>query len=240
MPENLRQAAPTILITGASRGLGLEFVRQYAEAGWQVLATCRSPDRASLLRDLADRHPTIQVHALDVADENSVKSLAARLEGTAIDVLVNNAGISGRLDGQAFGALDYQSGRETMETNLFGPMRMAEAFLEHVAASQQRKFMTVSSMLGSIAGTTGGSYFYRCFKAAVNMAMATLARDVAHRGVIVGLLSPGLVATDLTASLGGEKISVQESISGLIPVIEAFTLENSGQFMRYTGLPVPW
>jgi NAD(P)-dependent dehydrogenase (short-subunit alcohol dehydrogenase family) len=234
------ETMPTILITGASRGLGLEFARQYAELGWRVLATCRSPENAPALRDLAECHPSMRLHALDVTQNKSVQLLANNLDGIAIDVLLNNAGIAGRIDGQALGALDYQVGRDTMETNLFGPMRMAEAFLEHVAASKQRKIMTVSSALGSISGAIGGSYFYRCSKSAVNMAMANLARDVEHRGVIVGVLSPGLVATDLTAELGGEKITPQESISGLIPVIEAYTLEQSGQFMRYTGLPVPW
>jgi NAD(P)-dependent dehydrogenase (short-subunit alcohol dehydrogenase family) len=235
-----REAMPTVLITGASRGLGLEFSRQYAESGWQVLSTCRSPDDAPALRDLADCHPSLRLHALDVTQDKSVQSLAEVLRGIKIDVLLNNAGIAGQIDGQSLGVLDYRIGHETMETNLFGPLRMAEAFLDHVAASEQRKIMTVSSALGSISSTTGGTIFYRCSKSAVNMAMASLARDVAQRGVIVGLLSPGLVATDLTADLDGPKITPLESISGLIPIIDAYTLEQSGQFIRYTGLEVPW
>jgi len=230
----------TVLITGASRGLGLEFARQYAELGWRVLSTCRSPNQAPALRELAERHPSMRLHALDVAQDKSVQSLADVLDGTPIDVLLNNAGIAGRIDRQVLGALDYRVGHETMETNLFGPLRMAEAFLEHVAASDQRKIMTVSSALGSISTTTGGSLFYRCSKSAVNMAMASLARDVAQRGVIVGVLSPGLVATDLTADVDGLKVTPQESISALIPIIDAFTPEQSGQFIRYTGLQVSW
>lgn len=240
MPASRCEVIPTVLITGASRGLGLEFARQYAALGWRVLATCRSPERASVLCELANRYPSIQLNELDVTQDESVQSLAERLDGTPIDVLLNNAGIAGRLDGQVLGALDYQVGCETMETNLFGPLRMAEAFLEHVAASEQRKIMTVSSALGSIAGAKGGSYFYRCSKSAVNMAMASLARDVQHRGIIVGLLSPGLVATDLTKVLEGQKITPQESVSGLMPIINAFTHEQSGQFIRYTGLQVAW
>ena len=240
MPDCAREVMPTVLITGASRGLGLAFARQYAELGWHVLSTCREPDRASAPRELSERHPSMCLHALDVTQDKSVRSLAEVLDGTTIDVLLNNAGIAGRIDRQVLGALDYGVGHETMETNLFGPLRMAEAFLEHVAASAQRKIMTISSALGSISSTTGGSFFYRCSKSAVNMAMASLARDVAQRGVIVGVLSPGVVATDLTADLDAQKITPQESISGLIPIINAFTPEQSGQFIRYTGLQVPW
>lgn len=151
---------PTVLITGANRGIGLEFVRQYAAAGWQVHATCRTPETAAELQALADQHRgQIMLHQLNVADFHAIDRLAAQLSGTAIDVLINNAGIYPDHAGGDFGDTDYPGWENAFRINTMAPLRMAEAFAGHVSASQQRKIALITSKMGSIADNgSGGSY----------------------------------------------------------------------------------
>jgi NAD(P)-dependent dehydrogenase (short-subunit alcohol dehydrogenase family) len=230
---------PTVLITGASRGIGLELARQYTARGWQVLATCRSPETASSLQQLAEGPNPPTIHQLDVTDPASISALAAALRGTPIDVLLNNAGIGGGRPA-ALGALDYARWQLVMETNLYGPVRTIEAFLPHVEASEQRKIIAISSSLGSTSTTTGGNYLYRTSKAALNMALRSIARDLASRGVLVALLSPGIVDTDFTRGAQMPKISPETSASGLIATIEALTEADAGNFLRHNGQTVAW
>ena len=230
---------PTVLITGSSRGIGLALAREYAGRDWCVLATCRVPARASALQELAERRKNVSVHALDVTDAASITALAEALRGTVIDVLYNNAGIGGRHI--VFGAIDYSRWQEIMATNLLGPLRMAEAFVEHVSASRQKKIMSISSSLGCIARTTGGNMLYRTSKSALNMAMRSLAKDVAGRGITVGILSPGVVDTDFTADADMPfKIPADVSARGLADICDRYTLARSGSFMRYNGEELPW
>jgi NAD(P)-dependent dehydrogenase (short-subunit alcohol dehydrogenase family) len=226
---------PTTLITGASRGIGLELTRQYAALGWTVLATCRDPGAAADLRAVAG---DVSLHPLDVVDHAQVDALAAKLNGAPIDVLINNAGIGGR--GAALGGLDYALWREVMEVDMVGPVKVSETFLPNVLAGGRKKIVAVSSSLGSISETKGGNYFYRTAKAALNMAMRTMAMDLAPQGVVVALLSPGIVDTDFTAGARMPKIPVQDSAAGLIRQIEALTPDKAGQFIRYNGDTVAW
>ena len=170
---------PTVLVTGASRGLGLEFTRQYAAAGWQVIACARDPAAAADLRAVADGAAgRVAVQRLDVADHASIDRLSATLADARIDVLVNSAGTMGNgnfaAQGLAFGAFgtsDYDDWQRVFRLNVMGPMKMAEAFVQQVARSEQRKVVTLTSILGSIARNTRGSlYAYRASKAAVNAA----------------------------------------------------------------------
>jgi NAD(P)-dependent dehydrogenase (short-subunit alcohol dehydrogenase family) len=236
------QAAPTVLITGANRGIGLALTRAYLARGWDVIATCRQPAGAAELKALAAQHRRLSIEQLDVLDHDLIDGLAAKLAGRPIDVLLNNAGIHGPREHQNFGALNYSSFERVMATNTMGPLKMAEAFLEHVAASEQKKIVTITSSLGSISRTFGGQYFYRASKAAVNMMMATLAKDVKQRGVTVGIVTPGYVDTDFTRGSGGRiaKISAAESAAALLSVIDGFSLETSGTLMRQTGEPLAW
>ncbi|HXB53838.1 MAG TPA: SDR family oxidoreductase [Vicinamibacteria bacterium] len=235
---------PTILITGANRGLGLEFVRQYAAEGWEVHACCRSPQGADELRALAATRARFRVHALDVADFPQIDALAHDLAGTALDVLLNNAGIFGpRLRaggdrGQFFGAVDFEAWAQVMRVNTMAPLKMAEAFVEHVSASEQQKIITLGSSMGSIAETSGGFYAYRSSKAAVNMVMASLARDLAGRGIKVAVLCPGWVRTDM----GGPDAPVnkEDSVRGLRRLIAGLTAQRSGTFTHYDGSAVAW
>ncbi len=228
---------PTLLITGANRGLGLEFVKQYAEDGWQVIACCRWPDDARDLKNLADKSSDqIEIHQLDVADFEEIDALALILQGRSIDLLINNAGVYPE---SSFGHVDYEAWAEAFHINSMAPMKMVEAFAAHVASSQLRKIVTLTSKMGSIDdNTSGGSYIYRSTKAAGNMVMKSLAVDLKPMGIASTILHPGWVRTDMGGPNG--LIDAPESVSGMRKVIESLTLENSGRFVAYDGKLIPW
>ena len=232
--------APTVLITGSSRGIGLALARQYAERGWTVIATCRNPDAADALQAIAAAHPNVTIEKLDVTDHARVDDLAQQYEGIPIDVLINNAGISGGFENQIFGSIKYELYDQVLATNFIAPLKMAEAFIEHVAASGQKKIINMSSLQSSIALSFGAQYIDRPSKASLNMVMRTLSKDVAKRGVIVGLVTPGLVDTDLTKGLDLPKISAQESAALVIKIIDNYTFEMSGSLVAHTGEKLPW
>jgi NAD(P)-dependent dehydrogenase (short-subunit alcohol dehydrogenase family) len=229
----------TILITGASRGLGLEFTRQYLTEGWAVIAACRNPGAARGLRDLEPKSKgALTVVEIDVTDGASVKRAAGRLQGRAIDVLVNGAGVYGG-SGQRLGSLDYEEWRQVLEVNLLGPARMCEAFLDGLERSERRLIVTLTSGMGSLAdNTSGGSILYRTSKAAVNMLMRTSAIDLTARGITCIVVNPGWVKTDM----GGPnaKLSPEESIQALRRVIAKIGPEDSGKFYNYDGREYPW
>jgi len=229
----------TLLVTGANRGLGLEFARQYAADGWRVLATCRDPGAARELRQLAAASAGhIAVVALDITDPASVRAAAQSLAGTAIDVLVNNAGV-GSPKNQRLGQLDYTAWARVLDVNTLGPMRVTEAFLDHVAAGGERKLVTITSAMGSIAdNASGGSYAYRSSKAAVNIVMKSLSIDLAPRGITCVVLHPGWVRTDLGGP--GGRISPAESVAGMRRVIARLTPADTGRFFTYDGGSYPW
>jgi NAD(P)-dependent dehydrogenase (short-subunit alcohol dehydrogenase family) len=235
---------PTVLVTGASRGLGLEFVRQYCVEGWSVHACCRNPERATELRALAAAHPRVEIHALDVSDFDAIGALAKALRGQPIDVLLNNAGLFGPRPGaehdprQEFGHMDYAQWGRLFVVNTQAPFKMAEAFIEQVAASEQRRIVAISTGLASISDASGGLFAYRTTKAALNMAMVALANDLRRQRVRVGLLCPGWVRTDM----GGPNapVSVQESVRGLRARIAELDDARSGRFFSHKGTPKPW
>ena len=156
----------TVLVTGANRGLGLEFCRQYAVAGWRVIAACRQPESAEALRALAVQHGNLAIETLDVADFAQIDALAGKLNGEAIDVLLNNAGIYGDEAGKGFGHLDYAKWQMTLAVNTMAPVKMAEAFLPHLQRGQDKLIASVSSLMGSMTDNGGGgSLLYRSSKA---------------------------------------------------------------------------
>jgi NAD(P)-dependent dehydrogenase (short-subunit alcohol dehydrogenase family) len=238
---------PTVLITGSNRGIGLEFVRQYAALGWNIIATCRRPAEAEILNALAEEYPHIKVEQLDVLRHDMIDSLAKKYNKQPIDVLLNNAGFFGdslQLRGSFFGRLNYDLWDLYVQTNAIGPLKMAEAFFDSVAMSDQKKIMTVSSLQGSIEDSYGpGSFFYRGSKAALNMFMHTLSGQskVQKSEVMIGLFSPGLIIDDRTRNLPLDgKVERPVSVSGMIEVIGNFTPEMSGGFYKYSGKTVPW
>ncbi|NNG05525.1 MAG: SDR family oxidoreductase [Inquilinus sp.] len=225
---------PTVLITGAGRGLGLEFARQFAAADWTVLAGVRDDSKAEALMRLdGDVTP---VH-LDVADPASVAILAERLSGVAIDLLINNAGIFGPRE-VPLGAIDYPAWQGVLDVNLLGPMRVTEAFLEHLRNGEGRRVVTVSSRMGSIGETSGGLYLYRSSKAAVNAAMRSLAMDLAGEGFVIAVVHPGWVRTDMGGP--GAAIDAKESVTGLKRVIDELTPADNGGFFSHDGETIPW
>ena len=230
---------PSTLITGANRGLGFEFARQYLADGWQVYAACRNPASASELRRLAEhRDHKLRILAMDLTDPASIRAAATELDGQAIDLLLNNAGIIGPR-GQTIGNIDYEAWAEVLAVNTMGPMRVSEAFVEHVASSERKLIVTLTSGMGSIAdNTSGGSIVYRSSKAAVNMVMRSLAIDLAPRGITCVVVNPGWVRTDM----GGPNASLEpsESISALRRLIATFGPEQSGKFFNHTGREYPW
>jgi len=227
--------SPTLLITGANRGIGLEFTKQYAEAGWNVLACCREPASASALNALADAHPNIKIHTLDVSDFVQIEKLANQLDSFAIDVLINNAGVYP--DG--VGNADADEWTKAFRINSMAPLKMVDAFKSHIAKSQLKKLATLSSKMGSIDdNTSGGSYIYRSTKTAVNMVMKSLSIDLAPLGIAVVTLHPGWVLTDM----GGPNawINTQTSVAGLRNVIANLSLTNTGKFIAYDGKEIAW
>jgi NAD(P)-dependent dehydrogenase (short-subunit alcohol dehydrogenase family) len=227
------------LITGANRGLGLEFARQYAADGWQVYAACRHPGSASELQHLAEASDhKLRIMALDVTDLASVKAAAAELDGQAIDILLNNAGVGGAR-GQTIGNLDYEAWAKVLDVNTMGPMRVAEAFVDHVASSGRKLIVTLTSGMGSIAdNASGGAFAYRSSKAAVNMVVRSLAIDLAPRGITCVVVNPGWVQTDM----GGPHATMTpaESVKRLRDLIETFGPAQSGKFFNHDGREYAW
>lgn len=226
----------TVLITGTSRGLGLEFTKQYAEDGWQVIACCRDPERALALQGLAKTHTNIQLVDLDVADFAQIDAAALRLKEVPIDLLINNAGVypeSSLID------TDFQDWATAFKINSMAPFKMTQAFLPNLVAGKLKKVATLTSKMGSIDdNTSGGEYIYRTSKVAVNMVMKSLSLDLASRGIAVGILHPGWVITDMGGPNG--LIDAKTSVSGLRKVIEKLSLENSGRFTAYDGKEIAW
>jgi NAD(P)-dependent dehydrogenase (short-subunit alcohol dehydrogenase family) len=230
---------PSILITGASRGLGLEFARQYQAAGWRVYATCRAPADADALRALAgDARGQLTVHALDTRDRAAAQALARALAGQPIDVLLNNAAIWGPRQ-QRLEHVDYDVWAEVLDVDLMGPLRMVEAFLPHVEASQRKALVMLSSRLASIAeNDSGGRYLYRSAKSGLNALVRSLAVDLAPRGVVCIALSPGWVRTEM----GGPEapLSVTESVTAMRQVLDRLDPSQTGSFLHYDGSTLPW
>jgi len=222
----------TILITGANRGIGLELTRSFAADGWRVHACCREPEGATELHEIEGA----VVHRLDVTDGAMVAGLARELDGEAIDILFNNAGVYGPRTG--FGETDHDAWVPVFSVNVFAPVRLAEGFVAHLARGERKLILNMSSDMGSMANAGGGSVIYRASKAAVNMITKTLSVDLAGQGITVVSFHPGWVQTDM----GGPHaaIAVQESAQGLRHVIAGLTTKDTGGFFAYDGRKLPW
>ncbi len=234
----------TVLITGSNRGIGLEFVRQYAARGWTVIATARNPAGADELNALAKANARIRVEALDVADDASIAAMAARQQGKPIDIVINNAGILGDVPAQTIGKLDKLVFDEVMHANTFGALKVSEALKANLLASQHKKVFAMSSGLGSsqLTERRGGFYSYRMSKAALNIGFRALAADWREAGIMVGIIAPGMVETELLRESGftGRGISTEASVVGLLKVIDTMTLDSNGKVLNYDGQPIPW
>ena len=223
---------PSVFITGANRGLGLEFARQYAAEGWQVIAACRRPDAAEALAALK-----VETIGLDVADFAAIAALPNQLAGRPIDLLINNAGVNASR--QSLGNLDPAEWEQVLRINAVAPLKIAEALLPNLLAGDGRKLAFVSSRMGSIGDNDGGGYYsYRASKAALNAAVKCLSIDLAPKGLAALLLHPGWVQTDMGGA--GAPVTPPVSVAGMRRVIAAAGPANNGSFLDYMGSSLPW
>lgn len=237
-----QEYVPTVLITGANRGIGLEYARQYAERDWNVIATARRPEEATELADYAGKHPRLKIEALDVTDFGAVDALVAKLDGAPVDVLVNNAGITGGARAQIPGRFDYDVYRQVLEVNVIAPLKLVEALLPNLEASRQKKVVNVSSSEGSIGSVDSGRVlFYRSSKAALNMEMRNMAYLLRNKGIAVAMINPGPVDTDMMAGMPKSMLRTrEESVEDLIRITDRLTVENTGRLWNYSGELLPW
>jgi NAD(P)-dependent dehydrogenase (short-subunit alcohol dehydrogenase family) len=219
---------PTILITGANRGIGHQLTQLYKNDGWDVIAACRNPDGADLVGEPL---------TLDVANDASVAAAAQALAGRPIDVVWNNAGVY--LDkGQMLMDLKAEDWVESFRVNTIAPILLCRALLENVAASSQRKLAFTTSKMGSVALNSGGAYAYRSSKSALNMAVSSLAQELAPRGIRTVVMHPGWVRTEMGGS--GADIDTTQSAGGMKSVVDGLPDEETGRFMNYDGKELPW
>jgi NAD(P)-dependent dehydrogenase (short-subunit alcohol dehydrogenase family) len=253
---------PTVLVTGSNRGIGLEFAHQYAVLGWRVIATCRTPEKADDLQQIAANYQNLTIEKLDITDHAAVDAMAKRLAGQSIDVLLNNAALLGPRDPQALGNLDYDLFRRILEVNTIGTIKVTEAFTPHVVASRQKKIITLGSAAGSIQmiNPPPDFYAYRASKTALHLLMKNVSLALADQGVKVGLINPGLVDTRGFADIGPddpvpedfrevvklirsgalELTSPEEAVGKMIDLIANLSAEQSGIFLSADGQVLPW
>ena len=255
--------ADTVLITGANRGLGLEFARQYAAKGFTVIATARKPEEAKELNELAAKNKSITVEKLDVLDEKAIDALAAKYKGKPVDILINNAGVHGDSEGQTLGSFNEETFETVMNTNVFGVLRVTQAFVDSVAISNQKKIISVSSPAGSFtprppvkpeagreslpekraaATKLHSQLFYGASKAALNHTMTRLRGQLRNKGIAVGLIAPYTVETDMLAEIGYNRParSLEDGVAGLIKAIDMIDLKHNGKPIGDDGYVMEW
>jgi NAD(P)-dependent dehydrogenase (short-subunit alcohol dehydrogenase family) len=248
--------ADTVLITGANSGLGLEFTKQYAAKGWDVIATHRRAELPASLAEVTAKHPNVRVEQMDVTSPDQIRALAATLKDAPVDVLINNAGVyndrsgckeedcPGDWSNQGFGKLHYPLFDTIMAVNVKGPLQVSETFLEHVKASKQKKIVSISSTNGSLTEPLpgAGAIFYRASKAALNRAMQLVALANQDAGIIVVMLHPGAVLTERQAYLAGYEgmVEMPDTVSLMIKTIDKLTMQDTGRFLLNDGNIAPW
>lgn len=228
----------TVLITGTNRGIGLEFVKQYLKRGDRVLATCRDPQAAGELTELAATNGDLQLYSLDVSNETSVAEFADAIKDEAIDMFINNAGVYGPRDA-SFGNVGAAEWEQVMQVNAIAPMLLTQQIIGSLRQGVDKKLVYITSKMGSIDDNKGGgSYIYRSSKTALNSVVRSLSVDLASEGFSVAVVHPGWVLTDM----GGPNalIDTQTSVSGMMGVIDNLSQSNSGQFFNYDGKTIPW
>lgn len=237
----------TVLITGANRGLGFGMAETFAaRSGYEVIACCRNPEKADTLKECAEKTQSVEIEKLDVTNGDSIKSLKNQLGDRAIDLLINSAGIFGKSDpattgfeDQMFGNSDFeQDWIDTFQTNVIGPMRMAETFVDNVEASQDKKIVILTSIVASITYAHGHMFGYAASKAAANMTARNLSIALRDRGVIVNPLHPGYAKTDMGGE--GAHIEVSDAVAGCVAQIDGMVLDHSGEFLSFDGNTLPW
>jgi NAD(P)-dependent dehydrogenase (short-subunit alcohol dehydrogenase family) len=223
---------PTILITGAGRGLGLELARRFVDLGWETLGTVRDPAKGAAMPKGS------QTFLCDSTDRSSLARLARDLAGKPIDVLFCNAGMFGKRK-QSVGTVDYDTWAEVMRVNVFSPMACVEALVDNLAASARRQVVMMSSRMGSMGeNAAGGEVVYRSSKAALNAVTKSLSIDLAPRGITVVAVHPGWVQTDMGGPAAA--LTPAESVAGLAEVVLGLGPASNGGFLNHDGAPIAW
>ena len=226
----------TVLVTGANRGLGYEFVKQYSENKFDVFACCRNVNEAKKLKELAEISENIKIYELDVGNVKTIQNLSKQLQNEKIDVLINNAGI---YRSSTIGNINYEEWIESFKVNTIAPYQIVENFLEQIINSDLKKIVSITSKMGSIDdNTSGGSYIYRSSKTALNSMMRSLTHDLKNQGVATLTLHPGWVRTDMGGP--GGWINSIESVQGMIKQIDKLTIDDSGKYLDYAGKTINW
>jgi len=233
------------LITGANRGLGLEFTKQILQSGHNVYAACRNLNDIDELDLLSNEYKNkLIIVNLDINDHDSILKLSEQLKGISIDVMINNAGTIGPLPyfentfKQHYGTIDYDVWSDVFKTNLFGPVKMAETFLENIKNGSDKKMIFISSVVGSIADDHQKAFAYATSKTALNKSVALLADILKENEIKLLAMCPGYVKTRMNG--GGADLEPQESIAGMLKQIEKLDIESSGSFVRYNGESINW
>ncbi len=223
------------VVTGANRGIGLEFVKQLTERGEEVDAAARDPDDAAELRAVVRPGVRLRIHRLDVVDDASVQALAEALPKGPVEVLINNAGVSGVKGGEPIDPADIL---RVFDVNAVGTLRVVRALLPRLRAGRTRKIVNLTSLLGSIADASGGRYAYRLSKAALNMATRLLAEDLRGEGFLTVALHPGWVQTRMGGSAA--PVPPEQSIRGMLRIVDGLKAEQSGRVFDFQGRELPW
>lgn len=250
------ESAPTVLITGSNASHGLAFAEEYAALGWNVIATCRTPEKADRLNALAAENDNVVVEQLDIVNDEQIAALVEKYRDTPIDVLLNNAAINTfRFGPLRFGKIDYEWFAEILEVNIIGQLKVSEAFQSNVAASEQKKIISMTSTGGSITDVEVPiAIAYRASKAGLNMAMRTYSMALKRKGIIVGIIAPGTVDTEdyMNAKdpstvpsnyknmIKAGRLAPRTAIDDMIALIGRLTLEDSGVYYEWTGRVLPW
>jgi len=226
------------VVTGANRGIGLELTRQLLERGDMVEAGARDPSTARELAGLGKRPAgKLRVHAVDVSDDASVRAFARSIGDVAVDVLINNAGVLGKM--QSLEELDLEDVVHTFRVNALGALAVTRALLPNLRKGSARKVVHVSTGMASISdNTSGGAFGYRMSKAALNIASKSMAVNLRGERIISVVMNPGWVQTDMGGR--GAPTPVHESAAGILEVTDALSLEKSGMFLDYRGGTIAW
>ena len=228
----------TVFITGTNRGLGLEFTKQFSKKNYLVFGCCRNLQNATELRKLTKRFPYIKLFQADITNSLDLEAIADELGNQHIDILINNAGVSGDHN-ENLENLTEESLLSVFKTNTIAPFNVIKFLYKNILAGQEKKIVNISSSMASISkNTTGGSYSYRSSKASLNALMKTLAIDLQKVDIKVLLLHPGWVKTDMGTDQA--QLTPEQSVEGMLQIIENFTENEPAPFLNYKGETLPW
>ena len=235
---------PTVFITGSNRNIGLEFVKQFSENNWNVIATARNPETAKELQTIAAEQDNVVIEQLDVTDHEQIESLAEKYTDQPIDILLSNAALTPRYKSafKKIKGVDFDIARSSFEINVLGPLKLIQSFMPNVEKSQGKKIIALSSKVGSFSERPKipFMYSYSISKAALNSLLYSLSFESKRKNIVVVAISPGMVNTTPGMKLPGA-IETEESVTKMMQVIDDLTMADNGHFIDYEdGRQLAW